>query len=311
LARINFIDFVLLYSHPAYRPVLEKLYHAWQDINARDFQERLRPPHITIARTPSRSISVCKPITDWGGRMQITLDERIVFATRKFVHRPWTSEGTFRFLRDGLLAGTVRQYLYESEQFDESEIRHSGEAVADVSNRIGRAEGLPRVYTRRRGPMDAGKPLANRWPFNVRPEGYYLGDVTPPGKKRAARPAKPRGVALFASLCVHFLEAGRRDFVDRLIRDEAGRPTEPRSPATCRYERGESSYFDRLWLSRNGGLAQTILDVIRVHGMTDQMPLLAVALEQAGCSNELLLGHCRLPLLHTRDCWALKTMLAA
>jgi hypothetical protein len=37
----------------------------------------------------------------------------------------------------------------------------------------------------------------------------------------------------------------------------------------------------------------------------DRLPVLADALEDAGCADSQLLGHCRGPGLHARGCWAL------
>lgn len=41
----------------------------------------------------------------------------------------------------------------------------------------------------------------------------------------------------------------------------------------------------------------------------DMLPILADALEEAGCQNEQLLGHCRGPGPHVRGCWALDLLL--
>jgi hypothetical protein len=43
----------------------------------------------------------------------------------------------------------------------------------------------------------------------------------------------------------------------------------------------------------------------------DDMPLLADALEQAGCTDPDLLAHCRQPVEHVRGCWALDLLLGA
>jgi hypothetical protein len=37
----------------------------------------------------------------------------------------------------------------------------------------------------------------------------------------------------------------------------------------------------------------------------DRLPILADALEDAGCTDEALLGHCRQPGEHFRGCWAI------
>lgn len=39
------------------------------------------------------------------------------------------------------------------------------------------------------------------------------------------------------------------------------------------------------------------------------MPILADALQDAGCTDELILGHCRKPAPHTRGCWAIDLVL--
>jgi hypothetical protein len=42
----------------------------------------------------------------------------------------------------------------------------------------------------------------------------------------------------------------------------------------------------------------------------DRMPILADALEDAGCTNTDILNHCRQPGVHVRGCWVLDTVLA-
>jgi hypothetical protein len=42
----------------------------------------------------------------------------------------------------------------------------------------------------------------------------------------------------------------------------------------------------------------------------DRMPILADALEEAGCDNEPIITHCRQPAEHTRGCWVLDWVLA-
>jgi hypothetical protein len=75
-----------------------------------------------------------------------------------------------------------------------------------------------------------------------------------------------------------------------LIRDLFGRPAPPRrrwlTPAVLALARGiyEERAFDRL-------------------------PVLADALEEAGCADERLLGHCRSPGPHARGCWAVDLVL--
>ncbi|HEV3436705.1 MAG TPA: hypothetical protein VG122_05060, partial [Gemmata sp.] len=42
----------------------------------------------------------------------------------------------------------------------------------------------------------------------------------------------------------------------------------------------------------------------------DRMPILADALQDAGCDNENILNHCRQPGDHIRGCWAIDLLLA-
>jgi hypothetical protein len=83
-----------------------------------------------------------------------------------------------------------------------------------------------------------------------------------------------------------------------LMRDIMGYPWKP------------PSCVDTGVLSRNGtpigSMAQTIYD----QRTFDRLPLLADALEDAGCSDGELLGHLRGPGPHVRGCWAVDLLLA-
>ena len=63
------------------------------------------------------------------------------------------------------------------------------------------------------------------------------------------------------------------------------------------------------WLSWNGGtvagLARSVYDERRFA----DLPILADALEEAGCDNAELLTHLRGPGPHVRGCWALDLLL--
>ena len=52
-------------------------------------------------------------------------------------------------------------------------------------------------------------------------------------------------------------------------------------------------------------IARTIYD----HRAFDLMPILADALEEAGCDNADILAHCRQPGLHVRGCWVVDLLL--
>jgi len=307
---MRFVDFVLTHAHEKYRLPLEQLYHQWQDLNEEHFAGDLKVPHLTIASGPPQALGFFKSLTDWGGRTQITIDARVVAARRRFVKNPWPAPGTRLFLGDLLLHEMVHQFLAEVEHYaDEENAKHDA-AFANVCNRIGGKMGLPKVYTKRRGSKDDGKPLANSWPFNVRPGGYYLGDVNPPRQGRPERTPGLRGVAGAMSFLRYLLDAGQSDKLAAIVRREAGLPHERTCTAKAAAEKGEFSSLSPGWLTWNNGCVRQLLDAIRKRRMFDLMPLLADALEAAGCRDELLLIHCRLPVRHTPDCWVVKGLTA-
>jgi hypothetical protein len=60
------------------------------------------------------------------------------------------------------------------------------------------------------------------------------------------------------------------------------------------------------WRTSNAvGLAQAIYD----DRAFDRMPILSDALEDAGCTNEGILNHCRQPGVHVRGCWVIDLIL--
>jgi hypothetical protein len=67
--------------------------------------------------------------------------------------------------------------------------------------------------------------------------------------------------------------------------------------------------IERAWLDADGRrvwhLAATIYDQHRF----DDLPFLGDALEEAGCTDEMVLNHCREPGLHARGCWVLDALL--
>lgn len=63
------------------------------------------------------------------------------------------------------------------------------------------------------------------------------------------------------------------------------------------------------WLSWKNGTVPTIARVMYDKGDFDAMPILADALEEAGCTNDDILRHCRLSGDHIRGCWLLDLLL--
>jgi hypothetical protein len=67
--------------------------------------------------------------------------------------------------------------------------------------------------------------------------------------------------------------------------------------------------FDSGWLAANGGAARNLAAAIYAEQAFDRLPILADALEDAGCTERAILDHLRGPGPHVRGCWALDLVL--
>lgn len=63
------------------------------------------------------------------------------------------------------------------------------------------------------------------------------------------------------------------------------------------------------WRQANDGTVAKLAQIIYEERRFDDLPILADALLDAGCQNEDLLEHCRLPREHVKGCWAIDTLL--
>jgi hypothetical protein len=89
----------------------------------------------------------------------------------------------------------------------------------------------------------------------------------------------------------------RRDMASWL-RDVVGNPFRPAA-------------VDPAWLSLGGGNVVRVAESICGGGSFDELRFLADALEDAGCADADLLGHCRGPGPHVRGCWVLDLFIEA
>jgi hypothetical protein len=87
-------------------------------------------------------------------------------------------------------------------------------------------------------------------------------------------------------------EAAERKQQSELLRELLGDPFRPAA-------------LDPAWLTWGGGTVARIARAIAEEGAFDQTPILADALEEAGCVDERILEHLRGPGPHLRGCWAL------
>jgi hypothetical protein len=67
--------------------------------------------------------------------------------------------------------------------------------------------------------------------------------------------------------------------------------------------------IDPAWLECNHGAVKHIAEQIAATGNFADLPILADALEDAGCTDEHLLRHCREERVHVPGCWVLDTVL--
>jgi hypothetical protein len=64
-----------------------------------------------------------------------------------------------------------------------------------------------------------------------------------------------------------------------------------------------------VWLAWNAGTVPNLAQAIYEGSMFERLPILADALEDAGCDNADILGHCRGDGPHVRGCWVLDLLL--
>jgi hypothetical protein len=67
--------------------------------------------------------------------------------------------------------------------------------------------------------------------------------------------------------------------------------------------------LDRAWLARDEAPVVRLARVIYDERAFDRLPILADALEEAGCTDAAILRHCREPGPHVRGCWVLDLIL--
>jgi hypothetical protein len=108
------------------------------------------------------------------------------------------------------------------------------------------------------------------------------------------------------SYCVHAASLARRFAVVSkrgenrlqigLLRDTVGNPF-------------RVGLVDGSWLAWNDGVVVRIAEAIYNNRAFDRLPILADALEEAGCQNQDILTHCRQPGEHVRGCWVVDAIM--
>ena len=82
----------------------------------------------------------------------------------------------------------------------------------------------------------------------------------------------------------------------RLLRDVFGNPFRPTT-------------LDPAGLAGNDGCAAKVAQAIYEERRFADLPVLADAMEEAGCADQRILGHCRSGAEHVRGCWVVDAVL--
>ncbi len=72
----------------------------------------------------------------------------------------------------------------------------------------------------------------------------------------------------------------------------------------------EPAILEQGWLSHNNGIVLQLAQRIYDDDDFSEMPILADALEEAGCEDEAILEHCRSTFPHARGCWVVDLLLS-
>ena len=77
----------------------------------------------------------------------------------------------------------------------------------------------------------------------------------------------------------------------------------------CRLPTPRKVHLGREWLTWNRGMIPRMAQAIYDQEAFDTLPVLADALEEAGCTDQAVLAHLRDPGPHFRGCWVLDVLL--
>ncbi|MBY0459639.1 MAG: hypothetical protein K2V38_20155, partial [Gemmataceae bacterium] len=318
--RRTFADMVTTHAEPEFREWFVRLYERWAGFNDRYFGGRLVPPHLGVGRTSPRQFVECRTTTDFGMPTQLLFRGGIMFGTDRVVRVPYPAEGTARFVDDLLLHATVKQFVLELHGTTEDTWSGYGPLFAAEANRIGAELGLPPVEPRRRKGRDVAG-VASSWPWALRPDGYYRGHVRfdhlKTGGRRARPTAPPSAVGGFCAYLLFLATTGRNDRLIDTLGQAVDRAKEVRQPALAADERRPVDHsgmplplpaIDPGWLAWNGGCVRDMAEGVRHRRAFDVLPILADALQDAGCDDPVLLAHLRAHAEHTANCWALRLL---
>jgi protein phosphatase len=98
-----------------------------------------------------------------------------------------------------------------------------------------------------------------------------------------------------------------QECADQLVEEALRRGS--RDNVTCVVADFDPVRIDAAWLAWNDGTVAHLARTIHEENVFDGMPVLADALEDAGCTETALLEHCRAGGPHARGCWVVNLLL--
>ena len=324
-------DFVRNHAELEYREILAVLLKWWAEFNRDHFNSELVEPHIHLDLTAPRSLAHCDRTTGDGKLLQFTINARLVLdpTNPSWIVNRWPAPGTIAIVRDLVLRCTTRQYVLERRGAEESGHAGYGPLFAEKANEISLHLGLGPVVARHRGADTPEErwPVARFWPVNVRllhDPSYYGNDVTQElldraaGTRHAARRTPIPPTLGMMEYFLFLLNSGGADRLRVLLAQQVDRLQQLRLgalPVLRQAELGKEDVdgsplgtvtFNPAWLLWNNLTVSKMVEAIHEYRSYADLPILADALEDAGCADGRILRHLRTAQEHTYRCWVIQ-----
>jgi hypothetical protein len=332
----DYARFAVQDAEPRFLRPLADLYEHCHEFIGESLGGRQSLPHLRFGRTAARSLSHLAEFDGHGASWDVTFNEGLaVDVDLRLVINPLPAPGCRRFLRHLLERHLVQQYVWEVEGTRESGYGGFGPHFCDVANRISLARARTPVIPRRREPEDADAILAKSWPHG--PElaadpDCYAHDMTQAAIALAVGSSGPHTAphAVAPTLGVwqwvlFLLADGRTEDLRRMAAAQVDRmhaQQNRRFPVLARFESGQEEEdgtpivgkpeFNPAWLSWQGGIVRNVARGIHDYRAYLELPILADAVEEAGCEDGRILRHLRATKRgHDARCWVVRGLLGA
>ncbi|NJN91592.1 MAG: hypothetical protein HC878_15330 [Leptolyngbyaceae cyanobacterium SL_5_14] len=169
--------FVTQHAEHFHREAMIQLYECFNQFNLQFFGALLAVPYLCLANPSSaKHFGKYQPVSGFGGKGEIILRLSLLMGTHPDVKAGEEyAEGRWLLIQDVLLAMMVHQFQHEIANQPETSYKGHGPRFRDKCNEIGEKLDLFPVRTAKHRGADQHLASCAGWPWNVRPEGYYLG----------------------------------------------------------------------------------------------------------------------------------------